>query len=52
MNNIARLRKGLSPERQRKIAVRTATIVAEEHSLQELRRAHKSATADGKRLPS
>lgn len=41
MNNIARLRKGLSPERKRKIAARTATIVAEERSLQELRRAHK-----------
>lgn len=35
MNNVARLRKGLSPERKRKIAARTATIVAEERSLQE-----------------
>lgn len=35
MNNITRLRKGLSPERKRKIAARTATIVAEERSLQE-----------------
>jgi hypothetical protein len=41
MNNIARLRKGLSPERKRKIAARTATLRAEERSLQELRRAHK-----------
>ncbi len=41
MNTIARLRKGLSPERQRKIAARTATIVAEERSLQKRRRAHK-----------
>ena len=40
MNTIARLRKGLSPERQRKIAARTATIVAEERSLRKLRRAH------------
>ena len=41
MNNIDRLRKGLSPERKRKIAARAATIIAEERSLQELRRAHK-----------
>lgn len=41
MNNIPHLRKGLSPERKRKIAARMATIVAEERSLQELRRAHK-----------
>jgi DNA-binding XRE family transcriptional regulator len=41
MNNIDRLRKGLSSERKRKIAARTATIVAEERSLQELRRVHK-----------
>ena len=40
MNNIARLRKGLSPERKRKIAAQAATIIAEERSLQELRRAH------------
>jgi len=41
MNNIARLRKGLSPERKQKIASRATTIIAEERSLQELRRAHK-----------
>ena len=41
MNNIDRLRKELSPERKRKIAARVATILAEERSLQELRRAHK-----------
>jgi DNA-binding XRE family transcriptional regulator len=41
MNNIDRLRKELSPERTRKSAARAATIVAEERSLQELRRAHK-----------
>jgi DNA-binding XRE family transcriptional regulator len=41
MNTINHLRKKLSPERQRKIATRAATIIAEERSLQELRRAHK-----------
>lgn len=41
MNNIDRLRKALSPERKRKIAARAAAIIAEERSLQELRRAHK-----------
>ena len=41
MSNIDRLRKGLSPDRKRKIAARAATIIAEERSLQELRRAHK-----------
>ena len=41
MSNIERLRKELSPERKRKIAARAATIIAEERSLQELRRAHK-----------
>ena len=41
MNNIARLRKGLSPERKQKIASRAASILAEERSLQELRRARK-----------
>jgi transcriptional regulator with XRE-family HTH domain len=41
MNTIDRIRKGLSPTRQRKIAARAATLIAEERSLQELRRAHK-----------
>jgi len=41
MNNVDRIRKGLSPERRRKIAARAATIIAEERSLQGLRRAHK-----------
>ncbi|AMY12493.1 hypothetical protein LuPra_05769 [Luteitalea pratensis] len=41
MNNIAHLRKGLSPGRKRKVAARAATIVAEDCSLLELRRAHK-----------
>lgn len=41
MNNITRLRNRLSPERKKKVAARAATIIAEERSLQELRRAHK-----------
>ena len=41
MNNVDRIRKGLSPERKRKVAARAATIIAEERSLQGLRRAHK-----------
>ena len=41
MNNVDRIRKGLSPERKRKVATRAATIIAEERSLQGLRRAHK-----------
>jgi DNA-binding XRE family transcriptional regulator len=41
MNNIDRMRKGLSRARRRKIAARAATLIAEERSLQELRRAHK-----------
>ena len=41
MNNIDRIRKGLSPERRRKVATRAATIIVEERSLQGLRRAHK-----------
>jgi DNA-binding XRE family transcriptional regulator len=41
MSNIDRLRRGLSSERKRRIAARAATLIAEERSLQELRRAHK-----------
>jgi DNA-binding XRE family transcriptional regulator len=41
MKNIDRIRKELSPARRRKIAVRAATLIAEERSLQELRQAHK-----------
>lgn len=41
MKNIDRIRKQLSPARRKKIAARTATLIAEEKSLQELRQAHK-----------
>lgn len=41
MNNIDRIRKGLSPARRQKIAARAATLIAQERSLQELRQAHK-----------
>ncbi len=41
MKNLDRVRKQLSPARRRKIAARAATLIAEEKSLQELRRAHK-----------
>ena len=41
MKNLDRIRKQLSPARRRTIAARTATLIAEEHSLQELRQAHK-----------
>lgn len=41
MKNLDRIRKRLSPTRRRKIAVRAATLIAEEKSLQELRQAHK-----------
>ncbi len=41
MKNLDRIRKQLSPARRKKIAVRTATLIAEEKSLQELRQAHK-----------
>lgn len=41
MKNLDRIRKQLSPARRRKIAARAAALIAEEKSLQELRRAHK-----------
>ncbi|MBV8895999.1 MAG: helix-turn-helix transcriptional regulator [Acidobacteriaceae bacterium] len=41
MTNLERIRNGLTPERRDKIALRAKEIVAEELSLQELRRAHK-----------
>lgn len=41
MKNIDRVRKQLSSARRKKIAARTATLIAEERSLQELRQAHK-----------
>jgi hypothetical protein len=41
MKNVDRIRKQLPAARRRKIATRSATLIAEERSLQELRRAHK-----------
>ena len=41
MTNLQRIRNGLTPERRARIALRAKQIVAEELSLQELRRAHK-----------
>ncbi len=41
MTNLQRIRDGLTPERRARIALRAKQIVAEELSLQELRRAHK-----------
>ena len=41
MTNLDRIRKQLSPARRRTIAARTATLIAEQRSLQELRQAHE-----------
>src|SRR5450759_4562647 len=41
MKNLDLIRKPLSPVRRKRIAVRAATLIAEEKSLQELRQAHK-----------
>ena len=41
MKNIESIRKGMSPERQNKIASRASEILAEELTLQELRKAHQ-----------
>src|SRR5450756_1719321 len=41
MKNLDLIRKQLSPARRKRIAVRAATLIAEEKSLQELRQAHK-----------
>lgn len=41
MKNLDRIRRQLSPARRKKIAARTATLIAEEKSLQELRQALK-----------
>jgi DNA-binding transcriptional regulator YiaG len=41
MKNLNRIRKQLPAARRRRIAARTATLKAEEKSLQELRQAHK-----------
>lgn len=41
MTNLERLRKGLSPARRKKVQARAAQLIAEEMTLQELRRARK-----------
>ena len=41
MTNLERIRKALSPARRKRIAARTAQLVAEEMTLQELRQARK-----------
>lgn len=41
MRNIDRVRKSLTPDRRKRIAARAARLIAEEKSLQELRKAHK-----------
>jgi hypothetical protein len=41
MTNLEQIRKELSPARRKKVAVRAAELIAEEMTLQELRRARK-----------
>ena len=41
MTNLERIRKELSPARRQKVGVRAAQLIAEEMTLQELRRARK-----------
>jgi len=41
MTNLERVRKELSPARRKKVQVRSAQLIAEEMTLQELRRARK-----------
>jgi len=41
MTNLERIRKELSPARRKKVETRAAQLIAEEMTLQELRRAHK-----------
>ena len=41
MNNLERIRKELSPTRRKKVEARAAQLIAEEMTLQELRRARK-----------
>src|SRR5262249_19645978 len=41
MSNLEQIRKGLSPARRKKIEARAAQLIAEEMTLQELRRARK-----------
>lgn len=41
MTNLERIRKELSPARRKKVEARAAQLIAEEMTLQELRRARK-----------
>ena len=41
MTNLERIRKELSPARRKKVAARAAQLIAEEMTLQELRRARR-----------
>jgi predicted transcriptional regulator len=41
MTNLQRIRKELSPARRKKVAARSAQLIAEEMTLPELRRARK-----------
>ena len=41
MTNLERIRKDLSPARRKKVAARAAQLIAEEMTLQELRRARR-----------
>ena len=41
MTNLERIRKGLSPARRKKVEARAAHLIAEEMTLQDLRRARK-----------
>jgi transcriptional regulator with XRE-family HTH domain len=41
MTSLERIRKGLSPARRKKVAARAAQLIAEEMTLQDLRRARK-----------
>jgi DNA-binding XRE family transcriptional regulator len=41
MTNLERIRKELSPARRKRVAARAAQLIAEEMTLQELRRARK-----------
>jgi transcriptional regulator with XRE-family HTH domain len=45
MTNLERIRKELSPARRKKVATRAAQLIAEEMTLQELRRARKLTQA-------
>jgi len=45
MTNLERIRKELSPARRKKVAARAAQLIAEEMTLQELRRARKLTQA-------